>query len=201
MDGGVDRRGEIAAACIRILAADGVRALTHRAVDRDLELPPGSTSYYARSRRALMHLAAVELAARAHAQFTGSGLREPTTTTAHLGAVAEGIAQFMDRMLSHHHDDIVARYALALEVQKDDELSRLLATATFSQPAAEGLMRALAVTEPADAAADLISLLEGLLLDHVLGRRRPKPPTARRVGLRRAVHHLLLGLPRDPAGE
>ncbi len=39
---------------IEVLAAEGARGLTHRAVDRAAGLPPGSTSNYARTREALL---------------------------------------------------------------------------------------------------------------------------------------------------
>jgi hypothetical protein len=201
MSGRGERRHEIAEASIRIVAAGGVRALTHRAVDKELALPPGSTSFYARSRRSLLLLAADELAARARVEFAGSGLREPTAPTVDLGAVADGIAHFLDRMLDQHRHDIVARYALALELRTDPELSGILATATFSQPAAERLMRALNIEDPAAAAADLISLLEGLLIDHVIGGRHAQNPTARHTALQRAIHHFLRGLPRLPTHD
>lgn len=190
-----DRRREIAGASIRIVADAGVRALTHRAVDTRLGLPPGSTSFYARSRRSLLALAASELADRARAEFVNSGMRPPAGAPTDLADVADGIAGFLDRMLAQHRHDIVARYALALEVQGDPELRERLATATFSQPAAEKLMDALAVAEPASAAANLISFLEGLLLDHVLGRRRTPTREERRASVQQAVHHFLSGLP------
>lgn len=204
MDGGSDaetsgRRRQIADAGIGIVAEQGVRSLTHRAVDRRLGLPAGSTSFYARTRRALLALLAGELAVRARAEFAASGLHPPADADGEvdLGAVAEGVARFVDRMLTEHRQDIAAGYALALEVREDDELRTLLAAATFSVPAAEGLLRALRVREPAAAAADLVSLLEGLLLDHVLGRRAPGSSRQRRAGVRRSVLRFLQGL----AGE
>ncbi|MGN6332391.1 MAG: TetR/AcrR family transcriptional regulator [Motilibacteraceae bacterium] len=196
------RRRRIADAGIWIVAEQGVRSLTHRAVDRRLGLPAGSTSFYARTRRALLALLADELAARARTEFNGSGLGPPTPDSdgdadMDLEGVADGISRFVDQMLTEHRHDIAARYALALEVRDDDELRARLAAATFSVPAAEGLMRALRVREPVGAAADLVSLLEGLLLDHVLGRRAATSSRQRRAGVRRSVLRFLQGL----AGE
>ncbi|HEY1174567.1 MAG TPA: TetR family transcriptional regulator, partial [Phytomonospora sp.] len=51
MDG---RRGLVADAAIALLADKGTRGLTHRAVDEQAGLPQGSTSYYFRSREALL---------------------------------------------------------------------------------------------------------------------------------------------------
>ena len=49
-----DRRTEILDAALRVLAEHGMRGLTHRAVDEAAGIPPGSTSYYFRSRSALV---------------------------------------------------------------------------------------------------------------------------------------------------
>ena len=57
-----DRRTAIADAAIDLLAADGSRGLTHRAVDRSLGLAEGSTSFYFRTRRALLEAAARRIA-------------------------------------------------------------------------------------------------------------------------------------------
>jgi DNA-binding transcriptional regulator YbjK len=49
-----DRRREIADAAIRVLAREGARGLNHRAIDRFLSLPDGSTSYYFPKRTELL---------------------------------------------------------------------------------------------------------------------------------------------------
>ena len=51
---GADRRDAIADAAIHLVATRGLRGLTHRAVDAEAGLPPGSTSYYLRTRNALL---------------------------------------------------------------------------------------------------------------------------------------------------
>ncbi|MDX6764908.1 TetR family transcriptional regulator, partial [Streptomyces sp. F8] len=49
-----DRRTLIADTAIGLVAAAGLRGLTHRAVDAAAGLPAGSTSYYFRTRTALI---------------------------------------------------------------------------------------------------------------------------------------------------
>jgi DNA-binding transcriptional regulator YbjK len=56
-----DRRTRIAEAAIDVLARQGARGLTHRAVDASLGLPAGSTSYYFSTRSALLLAAAERL--------------------------------------------------------------------------------------------------------------------------------------------
>lgn len=57
------RRERIADAALEILADQGARGLTHRAVDRALDLADGSTSFYFRTRAALLLAAAERLVA------------------------------------------------------------------------------------------------------------------------------------------
>lgn len=45
---------ELLEAAVATVAAAGLRGLTHRSVDSRAEVPPGSTSYYFRSRQALL---------------------------------------------------------------------------------------------------------------------------------------------------
>src|SRR3954452_20690742 len=47
------RRRELLAAALQVVAADGLRGLTHRAVDRRAGLPEGTCSAYFRTREAL----------------------------------------------------------------------------------------------------------------------------------------------------
>ena len=50
------RREQVGDAGIRLVARDGIRALTHLRVDAEADLPRGSTSYYARTRHDLLRL-------------------------------------------------------------------------------------------------------------------------------------------------
>ena len=50
----MDRRSTILDGALAVLAEQGMRGLTHRAVDAAAGLPSGSTSYYFRSRAALV---------------------------------------------------------------------------------------------------------------------------------------------------
>jgi AcrR family transcriptional regulator len=58
----MSRRDLIADAAISTLARDGMRGLTHRAVDRTAGLPEGSASYYFRTRQALLQATVERLA-------------------------------------------------------------------------------------------------------------------------------------------
>jgi AcrR family transcriptional regulator len=67
------RREAIAEAAVTVIAEQGIRGLTHRAVDEAAGLPAGSTSYYSRTRASLLeavvaHLVVVDQAAFAQAE-------------------------------------------------------------------------------------------------------------------------------------
>lgn len=52
---GDERRRDLCDAAIRVLAEKGSRGLTHGQVDRYADVPEGTTSYYYRTRAALLH--------------------------------------------------------------------------------------------------------------------------------------------------
>lgn len=128
------RRAAIAESGIRVIARDGVRALTHRAVDREAGIPQGSTSYHAKTRVALIELIVDCLAARATADAEelartldaefGSDSRLNTAELARL------IAGLVD-VLASRREDMRARYALILELEDEPLLrSRLTSGST-----------------------------------------------------------------------
>jgi hypothetical protein len=82
---------EIADAAIGLLAAEGMRGLTHRTVDRAADLPKGSTSYYFRTRQALLQ-------ARSSASPTTPLLVASHETTAMLGLGAYVLLENPDQL-------------------------------------------------------------------------------------------------------
>ncbi|MDG3012540.1 TetR family transcriptional regulator [Rhodococcus sp. D2-41] len=216
-----DRRAAIADAAIAVIAADGVRALTHRALDRRLGLPPGSVSYYHRTRKALLEAVVRELAARNRADFvaSGQGFSAPAPAPApgpgadsvtsgpgarrdDLAVAVRGMAVLVDRMIGVRRADSVARYALTLELAADPDLRDLLATPFFAHGAAADLLAGCGVADPAGAADDLISLVDGLVFDRCVGRRARTAPAAGTAAsideLARALHTFVLGCLRWP---
>ncbi|MFE3559436.1 TetR/AcrR family transcriptional regulator [Streptomyces sp. NPDC059193] len=136
---GSERREAIADSGIRIIARDGVRALTHRAVDREAGIPQGSTSYHAKTRLALVELIVDALAGRSKADAEElAGSLNTTFECEHrlgveeLAALIAGLVE----TLAFRRDDMRARYALILEL---DDAPHLRAKLT-----AESEMHAIA---------------------------------------------------------
>lgn len=164
----MDRREQIADAGIYVIAHRGVRALTHRSVDELLGLAAGSTSYYARTRRDLLGLIISRLA---------EPVEVPSATvpeTLSPAGAAEFLSTVMDRLASSP-ERYLARVALLLECRADEPLH-----AALSKPAAGSelahlaseLLQAIDAVDVAAHAADLLALVESLLMQRlILGAR------------------------------
>ncbi|MGW6379522.1 TetR/AcrR family transcriptional regulator [Rhodococcus sp. NPDC055112] len=180
-----DRRARIADAALDIIATDGIRALTHRGIDRHLGLPAGSTSYYFRTKRDLLVATVGHLTDRSRRAFTDSQPEPPAPDTgAGVAEIAHGIAVYVDGLLADRARDIRARYALTLEMVHDKQIQAALAVSLFSWERAVGLTRLLGTGDPEQDAADLIALLEGLVFDRTIGARAlegPAPGTAESI--------------------
>ncbi|WP_433661380.1 TetR/AcrR family transcriptional regulator [Nocardia sp. CA-128927] len=164
-----DRRTLIVDAAIDLIATQGLRALTHRALDTALDLPTGSASYYFRTKRALIEAIVDRITTRSREDFTAAQLTptdpiDPDTTAA-------GIAVWLDRLLTDRRNHLITRHALTLDLLSDPDLHPRLARSLFSTERARNLFDAMGIRDPATAAADFIALLEGAIFDRFAGSR------------------------------
>ncbi|MEV0034175.1 TetR family transcriptional regulator [Nocardia sp. NPDC050793] len=169
-----DRRTLIVDAAIELIARSGLRALTHRALDTALELPPGSSSYYFRTKRALIEAIADRISARSRSDFVAAGFAPPDA--ADLPSIAHGIAIWLDRLLLERRDHLIARHALIVDLIGDPELHARLNNSLFSLQGARELFRANNFSDPDTAAADFLAVLEGAVFDRFAGNRSDLPP-------------------------
>lgn len=171
-----DRRIRIGEAAIRVLAREGLRGLTHRAVDRAAELPPGSTSYYVSTRSALIQLAATRLADRSRADIAAlfGELRSRSTagSTDGVTALATLLADFLRRMAAREEDQR-ARFALLIDIAERDAVQQILAAATPATPdalaAAAAAFREFGVELDGPQVSQLLRLVDALLFSLVTG--------------------------------
>jgi AcrR family transcriptional regulator len=166
---GTDRREAIGDAAITIVAREGLRSLTHRAVDRELALPAGSTSYYARTRRDLIEAMVHRLANRTVGDLRPAAGPAPAGTVE--GAAAR-LAGLLDQLAVRAGDHRV-RYALSVDLVNDPELHAFV---THASPVRAGMLAAaadrlgrLGIAEPERHAPGLVALVDGLLFDRVAG--------------------------------
>jgi DNA-binding transcriptional regulator YbjK len=123
------RTRQVGDAAIAVLAEQGARGLTHRAVDQAAGLPSGTTSNYARTRAALLTLALARIAELDAAE--GAGDAEGASDASELSGsgvsgaeLAEGLALMLDRMIHSPgvRSRVIARFELALEATRRPEL-------------------------------------------------------------------------------
>ncbi|HEY2264825.1 MAG TPA: TetR/AcrR family transcriptional regulator [Streptosporangiaceae bacterium] len=129
------RTRQVGDAAIAVLAEQGARGLTHRAVDAEAGLPPGTTSNYARTREALLTLTLTRIAELDAADAVEAGaaeLSEPgysrsglsgsgiSATGVSMAGLAGLLATVLDRWINDPEAQrrVVARFELALEATR-----------------------------------------------------------------------------------
>src|SRR5664279_2753451 len=212
----LDRRAAMADAAIAIIGGRGLRALTHRAVDQALALPDGSTSYYLRTRHALLERVVGRLAERTAADLravqvspqvsgrdaTGAdrpaGTPYPPDLPDRLDALSARAGALLDRMIGARRVDSLARYALTIELATDPGLHRALIAGQPLREMAAAALSTLGAPDAATQALDLVSMTDGLVFDRLVGTRSllgPDPGTTESVTeLTRAVRTFLRGV-------
>lgn len=193
MSPSVDRRQAIAEAAIVIVSERGIRALTHRAIDQHLQLPAGSTSYYLRTRKALLAAVVQRLADRTAADLRGAVPTDsssddvpvppgrghsPADRSAALDTLALAAGNVLDRMIGDRRADSLARFALTLELATEPDLHVLLAAGRPLRDIAAAALTRLGAEDPAADAADLVSYADGLVFDRLVGARSLDGPAA-----------------------
>ncbi|GAA1436845.1 TetR/AcrR family transcriptional regulator [Microlunatus lacustris] len=194
-----DRRLAMAEAAITIIARDGLRALTHRAVDRELDLPAGSTSYYLRTRRLLVEAVVRRLAERTTSDVSAAPAPAAAARPPSVEELSQALAALLDR-LALRRDDHLVRWALAVDLTDDPELHAFLTSASPVRASlltrAQALLEQLDVPDAAGQARGLVALVDGLLFDRLAGSSASGPPTDAAA----VLHAYLSGLPRASTG-
>ena len=116
------RRREICDAAIELLAEDGVKGLSHLKVDRRLALPDGTTSFYFRTRSALVHALAQRVAERDLSELTAA-----TEFQANAAPGPSGLARLvMAAATGEPFARTKARYELMLQANRDPDLAAVV---------------------------------------------------------------------------
>jgi DNA-binding transcriptional regulator YbjK len=167
----------LADAAIAVIAAEGLRGLTHRAVEARAGLPAGSTSYYFPSRSALLRGVLARLLDLDWRDFEAFGL---VSLPSSREAVVRASVRVMSHLASVGRERQLARYALYLSGDSDPELAEMLESATRAiLDRSVDMVRTLGSRHPRRDGRLLVALLDGLLYDEV-ARRRSSPAELRR---------------------
>jgi DNA-binding transcriptional regulator YbjK len=173
-----ERRRELCDAAIELLAADGAKGLSHLKVDRKAGVPDGTTSFYFRTRSALLRAVAERLAEldMANLQSVADGAaaahREGSPPSLLSATVIQSASE---PQLSRTK----ARYELTMQASRDPALAEILQQSTdaFTKLHRDILVRLMprgADLEPAvieDLSNVTLTFINGLLLRFVQGDR------------------------------
>lgn len=163
-----DRRTLLADAALDVLADEGMRGLTHRAVDRKAAMPPGTTSAYFRTRAALLTGLVTRLVQRDQAELHAmAGELAPLRTAEEL---VEGMAALTrQRLTGEGRLRSLARYACTVESVRDPELREILVPR--ENPGREAVRLFLAahgVTDVESRTRTLLTCVDGLVFDRLV---------------------------------
>lgn len=162
-----DRRQRIAEAALVVIARDGGRGLSHRAVDAELGLPVGSTSYYFRTRKALLDAAVARLVERDQADVSElfASLQARGVPLEPAVLVRELVRRWSRK---DNRTSLRARFELLLEAGRVGPEHPLIAARSQFLRSAQAMFTGLGARTPAISARRLIASVEGLLLDELI---------------------------------
>lgn len=154
-----DRRTAILDAALGVLAEQGQRGLTHRAVDTAAGLAAGSTSYYFRTRAALV-AGCVDRLVQVDREVAGG----PVVGIVDVDAFLDLLCGVGAAMAGRERARTLARYELSLAAIRDPDLGDALAAggATVRRMCAEALAQ-LGATDPDESARELLAAFDGTL--------------------------------------
>lgn len=148
-------------AAIEVIAASGMRGLTHRAVDQAAGLPAGSTSYYARTRAALLSL-------------TFARILELDQVSSPSGGLAESIAGYAFEAVTSGRARMLARYEFALEATRRPELREQYDSGgAVIRRAAVEMFAAAGSIDPVRHAGLVVDWMEGTIFGALAGASAP----------------------------
>lgn len=152
-------------AAVDLLGIEGVRALTHARVDRRAGLPPGSTSNWFRTRRALLVGVIDWIVERELEEL------DPSSVPADQGldGFLDGLCSMVELQIEPYAARTRARYALFLELAGDPEIrERLQHGHRQFQQWTEQMLATLGIPDPVVTSRALMALLDGLLLHRLI---------------------------------
>ena len=159
---GEARRGLLLEAALRVIAAEGPAALTHRRVAAEAGLPLAATTYWFASKDELLVEAYRMAAAR-----DVDRIEELAAATRGLDAdrLGAALADLIATELTQHRATLMASYALWLESARRPKLREVERSWTDAYVATVATILERAGTPaPRDAARILVSAIDGLVL-------------------------------------
>ena len=161
------RRQLLVDAAIQVVAAQGLRGLTHRAVDREAGLPEGSCSAYLRTRHAMISALGLHVASRLTADVRGLSVELAGCAGDHERAVERTSALFL-RWLDAR-ELLVAKLELTMEATRDPGLAEVFATWRRELvDVVDGILGTAGHPHSTSSSATLVAALDGVLMGALL---------------------------------
>ena len=169
------RRRELLEAAVAVTADEGLRGLTHRAVDRRAELPEGTCSAYLRTRQALLEALTEYVAASVTADVAALAAELAELRAAvpddHMGAI-KAIQRLFEDWLEER-ERLLTRIELSMEASRNDAIAALLGECrTQLVGVVDGILTGQHREHDMHTADALVASFDGLLLAAML---RPQP--------------------------
>ncbi|GAA1985877.1 TetR/AcrR family transcriptional regulator [Isoptericola halotolerans] len=147
---------------IEVIGTEGLRALTHRAVDAAAGLPNGSTSNLFRTREALLQAMTARLV---EVELVGWERRAARDRPASPDMLATTLAATVQQLTGPLRTLSVARYALFTEAARDPALRREVERAGRRVAAiGQSWLAAIGSSRPAEHTAIVMAHLDGVVL-------------------------------------
>ncbi|RPA58516.1 TetR family transcriptional regulator [Gordonia oryzae] len=179
------RRQVLLDATIRIMARQGLAAVTHRAVAAEAGLPPSSTSYFFESIDELMAEAVGEAMNREVARL--SDLEKAVSQSGSSGGAL--IEQFIEFLRSDQDLHTIAQFEVYLYASRKPELrERVIEIIDATRQVARQALNASGVRDPL-AANSMLALIDGFSLHRIAN-----PTTDDMASLLLGLRALLIGL-------
>jgi DNA-binding transcriptional regulator YbjK len=157
------RRRELLSAAVRVVADEGLRGLTHRAVDRRAELPEGTCSAYFRTRQALQLAVGEFVAATLAADVDRLGAELVECGSDETLALTLTLALF-ERWLEER-ELVIAKLELSMEAPRNPAVAEVLTTwRSRLIGVVDGILTHAAKEHGPQRAEALVASFDGLLI-------------------------------------
>jgi DNA-binding transcriptional regulator YbjK len=169
-----------------VLAEQGMRGLTHRAVDQEAGLPAGSTSYYFRTRDALVSGCVRRLLELDQPEVRIGNEADKADPAMLVDQATEACV----RMVTTGAHRTRARYELALHAIRSPALhEEMVEAGSELRGLIAALLGTLGVSDPALAAEEITAVMDGLVFTALV--RGPREGVQLRRWLRPPLHRVL----------
>ncbi|MFI5299634.1 MAG: TetR/AcrR family transcriptional regulator [Polyangiales bacterium] len=191
---GEERRKQVIEATLRLLAREGPRSVTHRAVAAEAGTSLRSTTYYFESRQALLREALLHYQSTAMDRFAKIASRGLTERGDAIDSAADLLALTVLSDLEEDRAGLVAELELALEVGRDPTLEATYAAWERGLlDLLEAFATELGARDPKRAARVVLATLRGLEIEALVHPSRK----ASRAELRETFSMLLRAIGAD----